>query len=275
MDYPGRGKNAQHPHDHSVMSYSGHHVLQTLIRCYSPPQHRYSAGTPRMYATSGWYTTDWHTTDSYKSWAALHLLDGPSFFSLFLFFFLFFSFFSCFSPFEFPPPFHLQEVVVSLLCALPLLLVKLHEAVDEALPSAAGQRFMGLLHEASLKLHWAALRLTRAPTTPLFFFFTTTFVRCLHCSVLFFSCSTGQRIISSGSHDSPVFFFLTPHLYVVFTVLCCSSLAALGSATSTRAPTTAQCTFSIRYAPALHYSTVHSTVLLLVVDQYAFTIVDS
>lgn len=38
MPYPG-GVNTRHPHDHSVMTYRGHEVLNTLIRAYfSPPQ---------------------------------------------------------------------------------------------------------------------------------------------------------------------------------------------------------------------------------------------
>eukprot|EP00850_Spirogloea_muscicola_P015160 SM000114S24123 [mRNA] locus=s114:173673:174707:+ [translate_table: standard] len=36
-DYPGRGKDLRHPHDMSIMTYTGHHVLQTLIRCYFSP----------------------------------------------------------------------------------------------------------------------------------------------------------------------------------------------------------------------------------------------
>ncbi|BBN04407.1 DDB1- and CUL4-associated factor 11 [Marchantia polymorpha subsp. ruderalis] len=36
-DYPGRGKNLKHPYDVSLMTYKGHQVLKTLIRCYFSP----------------------------------------------------------------------------------------------------------------------------------------------------------------------------------------------------------------------------------------------
>ncbi|GJP40494.1 hypothetical protein CLOM_g171 [Closterium sp. NIES-68] len=39
MDYPGRGMKLAHPNDQSLMTYRGHHVLQTLIRCYFSPLH--------------------------------------------------------------------------------------------------------------------------------------------------------------------------------------------------------------------------------------------
>lgn len=37
MDYPGVGKDIKHPYDQSLMTYKGHRVLRTLIRCYFSP----------------------------------------------------------------------------------------------------------------------------------------------------------------------------------------------------------------------------------------------
>ncbi|KAG0626567.1 hypothetical protein M758_2G135300 [Ceratodon purpureus] len=37
MDYPGMGRDVRHPYDQSIMTYKGHLVLRTLIRCYFSP----------------------------------------------------------------------------------------------------------------------------------------------------------------------------------------------------------------------------------------------
>eukprot|EP00250_Pteridium_aquilinum_P004603 c14813_g1_i2 orf=337-2022(+) len=37
MDYPGGVKDIKHPYDQSLMTYKGHQVLRTLIRCYFSP----------------------------------------------------------------------------------------------------------------------------------------------------------------------------------------------------------------------------------------------
>lgn len=37
MDYPGMGRDVRHPYDQSLMTYKGHLVLRTLIRCYFSP----------------------------------------------------------------------------------------------------------------------------------------------------------------------------------------------------------------------------------------------
>ena len=37
--YPARGYDMQHSHNHAVMTYRGHEVLQTLIRAYWSPAH--------------------------------------------------------------------------------------------------------------------------------------------------------------------------------------------------------------------------------------------
>ncbi|KAK3289064.1 hypothetical protein CYMTET_3488 [Cymbomonas tetramitiformis] len=47
--YPGRKLRIEHPHDVSLMTYRGHHVLQTLIRCYFSPAHT----TAQRYIYSG------------------------------------------------------------------------------------------------------------------------------------------------------------------------------------------------------------------------------
>ena len=39
MDYPGDPRAVRHPHDCSLLTYCGHKVLQTLIRCYFSPAH--------------------------------------------------------------------------------------------------------------------------------------------------------------------------------------------------------------------------------------------
>ncbi|KAG6551331.1 hypothetical protein Mapa_007117 [Marchantia paleacea] len=49
-DYPGRGKNLKHPYDVSLMTYKGHKVLKTLIRCYFSPAH--STGQRYIYTGS-------------------------------------------------------------------------------------------------------------------------------------------------------------------------------------------------------------------------------
>ncbi|KAJ7559677.1 hypothetical protein O6H91_04G096100 [Diphasiastrum complanatum] len=41
MEYPGMNKDIRHPYDQSLMTYKGHLVLQTLIRCYFSPVHRF------------------------------------------------------------------------------------------------------------------------------------------------------------------------------------------------------------------------------------------
>jgi hypothetical protein len=41
MDYPGMGKDVRHPYDQSLMTYKGHLVLRTLIRCYFSPLARF------------------------------------------------------------------------------------------------------------------------------------------------------------------------------------------------------------------------------------------
>lgn len=40
MDYPGMGRDVRHPYDQSLMTYKGHLVLRTLIRCYFSPMAR-------------------------------------------------------------------------------------------------------------------------------------------------------------------------------------------------------------------------------------------
>lgn len=37
VDYPGMGRDIRHPNDQSLMTYKGHLVLRTLIRCYFSP----------------------------------------------------------------------------------------------------------------------------------------------------------------------------------------------------------------------------------------------
>ncbi|GBG79256.1 hypothetical protein CBR_g29307 [Chara braunii] len=37
VEYPGKNKEISHPHDCSIMTYRGHTVLRTLIRCYFSP----------------------------------------------------------------------------------------------------------------------------------------------------------------------------------------------------------------------------------------------
>lgn len=37
MDYPGVGQDIRHPFDQSLMTYKGHEVLRTLVRCYFSP----------------------------------------------------------------------------------------------------------------------------------------------------------------------------------------------------------------------------------------------
>ncbi|KAL2634654.1 hypothetical protein R1flu_006133 [Riccia fluitans] len=49
-EYPGRGKNLKHPYDVSIMTYTGHRVLKTLIRCYFSPA--YSTGQKYIYTGS-------------------------------------------------------------------------------------------------------------------------------------------------------------------------------------------------------------------------------
>eukprot|EP00252_Welwitschia_mirabilis_P009699 TRINITY_DN2244_c0_g1_i1.p1 TRINITY_DN2244_c0_g1~~TRINITY_DN2244_c0_g1_i1.p1 ORF type:complete len:552 (+),score=103.27 TRINITY_DN2244_c0_g1_i1:222-1877(+) len=51
MEYPGTGKNLRHPCDQSLMTYTGHSVLQTLIRCYFSPVF----STAQKYVYSGSY----------------------------------------------------------------------------------------------------------------------------------------------------------------------------------------------------------------------------
>jgi WD repeat-containing protein 23 len=49
MDYPGMGKDVRHPYDQSLMTYKGHLVLRTLIRCYFSPL----ASTGQRYIYTG------------------------------------------------------------------------------------------------------------------------------------------------------------------------------------------------------------------------------
>lgn len=49
MEYPGRGRLVQHPHDGSVMTFRGHSVLSTLIRAYWSP----AATTGQRYVYTG------------------------------------------------------------------------------------------------------------------------------------------------------------------------------------------------------------------------------
>ncbi|CAM6097591.1 unnamed protein product [Calypogeia fissa] len=49
-DYPGRDKGLKHPYDQSVMTYKGHIVLRTLIRCYFSPM--FSTGQKYIYTGS-------------------------------------------------------------------------------------------------------------------------------------------------------------------------------------------------------------------------------
>ncbi|KAL3693175.1 hypothetical protein R1sor_006826 [Riccia sorocarpa] len=49
-DYPARGKNLKHPYDVSIMTYTGHRVLKTLIRCYFSPA--YTTGQKYIYTGS-------------------------------------------------------------------------------------------------------------------------------------------------------------------------------------------------------------------------------
>ncbi|KAH9296874.1 hypothetical protein KI387_028556 [Taxus chinensis] len=37
MEYPGTGRDLKHPYDQSLMTYKGHAVLRTLVRCYFSP----------------------------------------------------------------------------------------------------------------------------------------------------------------------------------------------------------------------------------------------
>eukprot|EP00897_Mesotaenium_endlicherianum_P005429 jgi/Mesen1/4914/ME000246S04139 len=50
MEYPSRKKQERHPYDASLMTYRGHQVLQTLIRCYFSPS--YSTGQRYIYTGS-------------------------------------------------------------------------------------------------------------------------------------------------------------------------------------------------------------------------------
>ncbi|XP_024386773.1 LEC14B protein isoform X2 [Physcomitrium patens] len=49
MDYPGMGRDVRHPYDQSLMTYKGHLVLRTLIRCYFSPL----ASTGQKYIYTG------------------------------------------------------------------------------------------------------------------------------------------------------------------------------------------------------------------------------
>ncbi len=46
MDYPGMGRDVRHPYDQSLMTYKGHLVLRTLIRCYFSPLARCALNPP-------------------------------------------------------------------------------------------------------------------------------------------------------------------------------------------------------------------------------------
>lgn len=50
MDYPGVGKDNKHPYDQSLMTYKGHRVLRTLIRCYFSPT--FTTGQKYIYTGS-------------------------------------------------------------------------------------------------------------------------------------------------------------------------------------------------------------------------------
>eukprot|EP00898_Chlorokybus_atmophyticus_P002883 jgi/Chlat1/3596/Chrsp234S03581 len=50
MDYPATGLDLRHDHDQSIMTYRGHKVLQTLIRCYFSPA--YTTGQRYIYSGS-------------------------------------------------------------------------------------------------------------------------------------------------------------------------------------------------------------------------------
>ncbi|KAI5079705.1 hypothetical protein GOP47_0005184 [Adiantum capillus-veneris] len=50
MDYPGVGKDIKHPYDQSLMTYKGHRVLRTLIRCYFSPM--FTTGQKYIYTGS-------------------------------------------------------------------------------------------------------------------------------------------------------------------------------------------------------------------------------
>lgn len=50
MEYPGNGKDVKHPSDQSLMTYRGHAVLRTLIRCYFSPV--FSTGQKYIYTGS-------------------------------------------------------------------------------------------------------------------------------------------------------------------------------------------------------------------------------
>lgn len=48
-DYPGKDKGLRHPYDQSVMTYKGHQVLRTLIRCYFSPMYRFVGSSLRLF----------------------------------------------------------------------------------------------------------------------------------------------------------------------------------------------------------------------------------
>lgn len=50
MEYPKNRKNAKHPYDQSLMTYRGHAVLRTLVRCYFSPS--FSTGQKYIYTGS-------------------------------------------------------------------------------------------------------------------------------------------------------------------------------------------------------------------------------
>lgn len=50
MDYPAVGKDIRHPYDQSLMTYKGHQVLRTLIRCYFSPA--FTTGQKYIYTGS-------------------------------------------------------------------------------------------------------------------------------------------------------------------------------------------------------------------------------
>eukprot|EP00249_Psilotum_nudum_P020800 c27852_g1_i2 orf=410-2113(-) len=50
MEYPGAGKNVRHPYDQSLMTYKGHAVLRTLVRCHFSPA--FSTGQKYIYTGS-------------------------------------------------------------------------------------------------------------------------------------------------------------------------------------------------------------------------------
>ncbi|OMP06584.1 hypothetical protein COLO4_08058 [Corchorus olitorius] len=50
MDYPPQARDLKHPCDQSVVTYKGHSVLRTLIRCYFSPE--YSTGQKYIYTGS-------------------------------------------------------------------------------------------------------------------------------------------------------------------------------------------------------------------------------